>query len=125
MEKICLDLEAALDFLRGDPATIEKLKYYAAREDICITSLTMMHLSEVINKPEVVSAFAANVTILPFDKKAATVAGKIMNELKDRGDGGQKMNESVMTAAICMANDAFLFAKSNAKFDGIKGLKKV
>jgi predicted nucleic acid-binding protein len=85
----------------------------------------MMHLSEVINKPEVVSAFAANVTILPFDKKAATVAGKIMNELKDRGDGGQKMNESVMTAAICMANDAFLFAKSNAKFDGIKGLKKV
>ena len=60
MEKICLDFETALDFLWGDPATIEKLKYYADREEICITSLTLMHLLETVNKPDVVAAFAGN-----------------------------------------------------------------
>jgi predicted nucleic acid-binding protein len=124
MEKICLDFEIAIDFLRGDPATIEKLKYYADREEICITSLTMMHLLEAINKPEVVSAFAGSVTILPFDRKAAQVASKIMNEFKDRGEV-PKITDSVLTAAICMANDAHLFSRSAAKFEGIKGLRKV
>ena len=130
MEKICLDFETALDFLRGDPATIEKLKYYADREEICITSLTLMHLLETVNKPDVVAAFAGNVTILPFDKKAAQIASKILNEMKERGEL-PKMTDSILTAAVCMANDAYLFTQSsqssrpNPKFEGIKGLRKV
>jgi hypothetical protein len=37
------------------------------------------------------------------------------------------MLESVLTAAICMANDAFLFCgqRSSYRFEGIKGLKRV
>jgi predicted nucleic acid-binding protein len=124
MEKICLDFEIAIDFLRGDPATIEKLRYYADREEFCITSLTMMHLLETINKPEVIAAFAGSVTILPFDKKAALIASKIMNEFRDKGET-RKMDDGILTAAICMANDAFLFSRSPTKFDGIKGLRKV
>ncbi len=125
MEKICLDFEIALDFLRGDPATIEKLKYYADREEICITSLTMMHLMESVSRPEVVAAFASNVTILPFDKKAAQVAAKLMNEMRDRGDV-PRMTDSILTAAVCMANDALLFsAIKNMNYGGIKGLRKV
>jgi len=124
MEKICLDFEIALDFLRGDPATIEKLKYYADREELCITSLTMLHLLETISKPDVVAAFSANVTVLPFDKRAAQTAMKIMNELREQGDGGQ-MTDTVLTAAICQSNDALLFARAPAKFSRIKGLKKV
>ncbi len=124
MEKICLDFETALDFLRGDPATIEKLKYYADREEICITSLTMMYMIETVNKPEVVSAFAGSVTVLPFDRKAAQIACKISNELRER-DGVHNINDNVITAAICMANDAFIFSRSPVKFEGIKGLRKV
>ncbi|MFH1521107.1 MAG: hypothetical protein ABID61_05670 [Candidatus Micrarchaeota archaeon] len=127
MEKICLDFEAALDFLRGEPAIIDKMRYYADHEEICITSLTMMHLLEVINKPEVVSSFSANVTVLPFDKKAAQIASKLLNDMKDRSDGF-RMTDSILTAAICMANNAFLFTRSTGstgKFDGIKGLRKV
>ena len=127
MEKICLDFDIALDFLRGDKATIEKLKYYADREDICITSITLMHLLETVSKSDVVNAFAGSVTILPFDKKAAQFANKIALDLRERGDG--RMTDSTLTAAICMANDAFLYSKSDsrsvAKFDGIKGLRKV
>ncbi len=124
MEKICLDFEAALDFLRGEPAIIDKMRYYADHEEICITSLTMMHLLEVVTKPDVVAGFSANVTVLPFDKKAAQVASKILNDMKDRG-GGFRITDSILTAAICMANDAFLFTRATGKFDGIKGLRKV
>jgi predicted nucleic acid-binding protein len=124
IEKICLDFEIAIDFLRGDQATIEKLKYYADREEFCITSLTMLHLMETISKPDVIAAFAGNVTVLPFDKKAAQIASKIMNEFREKGET-RKMDDSILTAAICMANDAFVFSKTPAKFEGIKGLKKV
>ncbi|MEW6721733.1 MAG: type II toxin-antitoxin system VapC family toxin [Candidatus Micrarchaeota archaeon] len=124
MEKICLDFEIAIDFLRGDPATIEKLRYYADREEICITSITMMHLMETVSKSEVVSAFAGTVTVLPFDKKAAQVASKIINEFKDKGEA-RRADDGILTAAICMANDAFIYSRSPAKFDGIKGLRRV
>lgn len=124
MEKICLDFETTVDFLRGDPATIEKLKYYADREELCITSHTMMHLLETIKKREVVVVFANSVTILPFDKKAAHIASQINREIYRKGEL-PKMTDSVLTAAICMANDAFLFSRTSWKFDGIKGLKRV
>lgn len=124
MERICLDFETALDFLRGEPATIEKMKYYADREELCITSFTMLHITEVISRPEVVSAFANGVTVLPFDRRAAQLAAAINRELEERGDATKK-SEVVLTAAICIANDALLFSRTPSKFDGIKGLKKV
>jgi len=121
MEKICLDFEAALDFLRGEQKTIEKLKYYADREEICITSPDMFHLFKSINKPAVATAFANSVTVLPFDRRAAQIAASISRELVDhegKGDG-------IVTAAICIASNAYLFSKNSSKFDRIKGLKKV
>lgn len=124
MEKICLDFETALDFLRGDNATLEKMRYYADREELCITSFTLLHITEVINKPDVVAAFANGVTILPFDRKAAQKAAAINRELEEKGNLG-KRSEIVLTAAICIANDALLFAHKPSDFDGIKGLKKV
>jgi predicted nucleic acid-binding protein len=124
MEKICLDFETALDFLGGGNATYEKMRYYADREEMCITSFTMLHIIEVINKPEVVSAFVNGVTVLPFDSKAAQVAATINRELEEKGNSG-KRSELVLTAAICIANDALLFAHKPSDFDGIKGLKKV
>ncbi len=124
VEKICLDFETALDFLGGGNATYEKMRYYADREEMCITSFTMLHITEVINKPEVVSAFVNGVTVLPFDRKAAQIAAAINRELEEKGNSG-KRSELVLTAAICIANDALLFAHKPSDFDGIKGLKKV
>ena len=124
MEKICLDFETAVEFLRGEPSTIEKLKYYADREELCITSHTMMHLLETIKKRDVVIAFANSVTILPFDKKAAHIATQINRELYRKGEL-PKTDDSILTAAICMANDAFIYSRSTSKFEGIKGLRRV
>ena len=124
MERICLDFETSLDFLRGDPSTIEKLKYYADREEICTTSFTLLHLQNTINKADVVRAFANSVTVLPFDKNAAQIAARINRDLDEQREL-PKMVEDVTTAAICIANDAFLYTRSLSKYDGIKGLKKV
>lgn len=119
-----MDFETALDFLRGDPATIEKLKYYADREELCVTSLTMLHLFETVKKREAVVRFSNSVTVLPFDKNSSQLAHQINKDLSERGEI-PKMMESVFTAAICMANDAFLFSRTSWKFDGMKGLKRV
>jgi predicted nucleic acid-binding protein len=124
MEKICLDFDAALDFLRGDPTTLEKLKYYVAREEICVTSITLYNLIQIIRKPEVTTAFANRVSVLPFDRKAAQFAAPVTKEMDEHGVLS-KRTEEIVTAAICMSNDAFVFARTPSKYEGIKGLKKV
>ncbi|MBN1169572.1 hypothetical protein JXA56_00970 [Candidatus Micrarchaeota archaeon] len=124
MEKICLDFDTAIDFLRGDPSTIEKLMYYADREELCITSMTLMQLLETIRKHEAVTNFANSITILPFDKKAAAIANKINNDLKDRGEMPKPI-DSVLLASVCIAHEAFVFSRSPWKFEGIRGLRKV
>jgi predicted nucleic acid-binding protein len=124
MEKICLDFDKALDFLMGDPGTIEKLKYYADREEICITSLTLMQLLETIKKEDVISNFSNSISILPFDKRAAGIATKLNREIRMNGELPKPM-DSILTASICIANDAFIFTRSAWKFEGIRGLRKV
>lgn len=124
MEKICLDFETALDFLMGDPGTIEKLRYYADREEICITSLTLMQLLETIKKEDVISNFSNSVSILPFDKRAAGIATKLNRDIRMSGELPKPM-DSVLTASICIANDAFIFTRNAWKFEGIRGLRKV
>lgn len=124
MERICLDFEAALDFLRGEQSIVEKLKYYADREEICICSFTLFHLLETIKKTEIVMSFAGNVTVLPFDQRAATIAARIKQEIAEKS-GEKKGMGTLLTAATCLANNAFLFSRNPGKFDGIKGLKKV
>ncbi len=124
MERICIDYDAALGFLKGDPNMVEKLRYYADREEICMTPFTMIHLLESVRRKEVLSAFLSNVKILPFDRRAAFIYNKLLFE---QGKPAEEdvLDYNMMTAAICLANEAFLLTKSTKRFDGIKGLKKV
>lgn len=124
MEKICLDFETAFDFLRGDIGVVEKLRNYAPSEEICITSIAMTHLMISITKPEAVRPFLNSVTVLPLDRNAAQIAASISRELQNSGNE-QKRLDTIMTAAICIANKAHLFSRSPSNYDGIKGLKKV
>jgi predicted nucleic acid-binding protein len=71
-----------------------------------------------------VGAFINTVNVLPFDRKAAAVTARLMRELMDAGAKNTNMDD-VFTAAVCMVNNAFLFARKPSRFDGIKGLRKV
>jgi len=103
---------------------LKKIRWYADREDLCMNTFTMTHLMETVNKPEVINAFVNSVTVLPYDKKAADVFIRILSEARERGSD-LKTVDHLITAAICMANDAFLFTKTPKNYDGIKGLRKV
>lgn len=123
MERICLDTDVIIDFLCGDKTIVEKLRYYSDREQICVTVFTLLQLQLAIKKAEVLNAFVANVTPFAFDKRSAVIASRIINELEE---AGKRINiESVITAAICIENGAFLFTKNRSAFEGIKGLKLV
>jgi len=123
MEKICLDYYTVLDFLRGDPTVVEKLNYYADREEICISSLTLTRLLFTIKRHDVVSSFANSITILPIDHKTAVVSSKIKKHLEENKK--ELPHETLFTAAVCIANNAFLYTKRHADFEGVKGLRKV
>lgn len=123
MEKICLDTEVLIDFLRGDRAIVEKLKNYAAREELCITPISLFYLYRTVKKTEVVDAFANAITILPLDAAGSIKASEISQELAEKGM--DKTMDVVLTSAVCIVNHSFLFTKDRKKFDGIRGLKLV
>ena len=124
MEKICLDTEVAIDFLRGEKATVEKLRYYADREEICITTPALIQLLSAIRKQEVANSLINSVTILDLDKKSAGIAARLIKESKEQGYNHKNM-DSFLNAAICISNNAFLFTKERKRYEGIKGLKLV
>jgi len=128
MEKICLDFETALDLLRGDLAVVEKLRNYASNEEICLTSIAMTQLMVSVTKEDAIKSFLSSVTVLPFDKNAAYIAANLAKDLQNVGDEHKRL-DTIMTAAICIANKAHLFSRTptntESKYDGIKGLKKV
>lgn len=123
MERICLDYYAALDFLRGEPSTVEKLNYYVKTDEICISAITLTHLLFTIKKQDVVISFANSITILPIDRKVAVVSSKIKNELGELGIAASQ--EVLLNAATCIVNDAFLFTKKPSEYEKIRGLRRV
>ena len=123
MERICLDSDVALDFLKGERSIVEKLQYYANREEVCIDALTAVELATIVKKSRVIDEFFNSVTILPFDRKSAQLTMRMINDLKETGH--RPSMSSLHTASICMANNAFLFTKDRSKFEGIKGLRLV
>lgn len=114
MEKICLDTEAVIDLLRGEKTVVEKLAYYANREEMCITTLTSFQLSAAIKKPDVVHAFLNNVTILPLDTKAALLASRLLGEMGNP----KKLNvEGLLIASVCISTGSFLFTTNRQKYE--------
>ncbi len=121
MEKICLDLEVLIEFLRGDALTIEKIKHYSDREEICITPQTLLYILLSVRKQGAIMPFLNSISVLSFDRKAAMLAVKLMEDNKEKGKS-MGMDE-IMTAAICMSSGAWLCTKNRKDFEQIKNLK--
>jgi len=123
MEKICLDLDVVLEFLRGDSITVEKIKNYSDKEEICITPHTLLYLHIGVRRTDAIKPFINSVSVMDFDRKAASMAAKIIEENRDKG---KTMGlDEVLTAAICLSTGSFLFTKNRKEFEHIKNLKLV
>ncbi|MEK6979449.1 MAG: type II toxin-antitoxin system VapC family toxin [Candidatus Micrarchaeota archaeon] len=123
MEKICLDTDVIVDFLRGDKTIVKKIQYYADREEICMTSNSLFQIMVGVKNGEALSAFINNISILDFGRKTAETAARIIDEARDRGK--EFSVDNVITAATCIENNAFLFTKNRKDFEFVKGLKLV
>lgn len=122
MEKICLDSEVIIDFLRGESNTVEKIKHYED-EELCATSFTIFELLLTIKKQDVINQFIRNVTPLNFDEKCGIIAARIYNDLRDVGS--VRPVRKVITASVCINNGAFLVTKNRKYYERIRGLKLV
>ena len=113
--KICLDLDMVLDFLRGDSLAVAKIRQYANNEELCITSHTQLYLLIGARKEEAIRQFLNSITILDFDKKAASIAGRLikMNRLRGKSMG---MDE-VLIASTCLGYGAALVTKRRTEFE--------
>lgn len=122
MEKICLDSQVILDFLKGDNIIVEKIKYYAD-EELCATTLTLFELLVSVKKVEIINQFVKNITPLNFNENCGVIAARIYNDLRDAGNIRPVRN--VINAAICIDNGAFLVTKNRKDYEKIRGLKLV
>lgn len=123
MEKICLDRDALLSFLLGEQKTVDKIKYYVPKEMLCITPLAYFEIMAIVKNQEVANNFLNVFRILNFDEKTARIAANIQRDLHERG---YKANMDVLiTAAICISNNAYLFTKNRQEYERIKGIKLV
>lgn len=121
MTKICLDTDVVLDFLKGHKAAVAKIRHYVDHDELSITSLTFFELVSAVRKKGRVLPILDNLTLLPFDKKAALRANKIHESLQ-----GQKIEigmRELMNSSICIENEAWLYTKNRAPYDGVEGLR--
>lgn len=121
MTKICLDTDVVLDFLKGHKAAVAKVRHYVDHDELSITSLTFFELVSAVKKKGRVLPILDNLTLLPFDKKAALRANKIHETLQ-----GQKIEigmRELMNSSICIENEAWLYTKNRAPYEGVAGLR--
>ncbi|MDD5022927.1 MAG: type II toxin-antitoxin system VapC family toxin [Candidatus ainarchaeum sp.] len=122
MEKICLDTQVIIDFLRGESAMVEKVKYYA-EEELCATSLTLFELFVTVNKTDIINQFVKNITPLEFNENCSLIASRVYNDLREIGEIRPIRN--ILNASVCIDSGAYLVTKNRKDYEKIRGLKLV
>lgn len=120
--RICLSTDVLIDFFLGKEPIIKKIKFYS-NEQLYITSLTLFEIRSVAEKQEILSEFLNFVSVLNFDEQSGECAARILR--KDMTQGINRSINTILTAAICISNNAFLFTKDRSSVEGIKELKLV
>jgi predicted nucleic acid-binding protein len=121
MTKICLDTDVVLDFMKGHKAAVAKISHYIPNDELSITALTFFELVSAIKKTGRVLPILDNLSLLPFEKKAALRANKIHGDLqKQKIEIGMR---ELMNSAICIENEAWLCTKNRAAYEGVEGLR--
>ncbi len=123
MAKICIDFKVLLDYLRGDPITVEKIKHIGQEEDLYITAPTLADISLVIEDKTIIPKLLTVFDVLPLDEEAAMLVGEIYDEVED---SGRRPNlRRIVEASICIKNKSYLLVKSKKDYDYIPKLKLI
>lgn len=122
----CLDSDVVIAHFKGDVSIKERLNTIQAGE-LFITPITLCELyrgaflSGNLEKGKLlVERLLERVNVLNFDLPACEIFGKAYKALKQSGKLTQ--DSDLMTASICISNNATLITKNKKHFENIKGL---
>ena len=123
----CLDSDIIIANFRGDALIKERL-HNLSTEELVITPVVLcelyrgVFLSGNLEKNKLlVEKLLERVNILNFDISACEIFGKVYKTLRQSGKLTQESD--LMTASICISNNATLITKNKKHFEKIKNLK--
>ena len=123
----CIDSDAVIAHFRGDASIKERFNSISAGE-LFITPITLCELyrgaflSENLEKNKsLVESLLERANVLNFDLQACEIFGNAYKALKQLGKLTQ--DNDLMTASICISNNATLITRNKRHFENIKGLK--
>lgn len=123
MEKICLDSDAVVDFLKGKTKTVEEVRIYTTKGELCIASTTLFELLMMSKKKIEIKKLCDDLMVLDIDRESVELASRILSEqmLKEK----PMMYKDALLAGVCIKNNTYLYTKNRRRFEGIKELKLI
>lgn len=122
----CLDSDVVIAHFRGDTSIKERINPIPAGE-LFITPITLCELyrgaflSGNLDKGKLlVERLLERVNVLNFDLPACEIFGRAYKSLKQSGRLTQ--DSDLMTASICISNNATLITRNKKHFENIKEL---
>lgn len=119
-----VDSDVLIDALRGRRLAQDRVALELERGDLATTSVNSFELlSGARNQPSLskVERLLAPMRIVPFDDKAARVAGEIRRGLEAKGLGIGMAD--YLIAGVCLSRNAVLITNNQAHFERVPGLK--
>lgn len=122
----CLDTDIIIWHFRGDSKIMEWLNSISM-EELFVTPVTLCELYKgaflSANQEKdklLVEKLLERVNVLNFDLNSCEIFGRAYKELKQSGKLTQ--DSDLMTASICISNNATLITRNKKHFENIKGL---
>lgn len=121
-----LDTDSVSYALRGEGQVGAAILRHRPSE-LCISAITLSELRfgaarrKSARLDQAIDAFAANVSVMPFDEACAGVFGRIAAELADKGAPIGEFD--VLIAAHAMALDLTLVTNNTKHFKRVRGLE--
>ena len=123
-----LDTTFLVDILRGNRDTIPALKKIdesGSGNQVAATTVQEIirgsHLSRSTKEQEKVASMMSKLTVIPFDERAARIAGFLQADLDMQGEPIDV--QDVQIAAVALSNDVAVMTRNAKHFSRIKGLK--
>jgi len=104
-ERICIDTDLIIEYLRGRKPFADKLEEVIMKYECYLTSITTYELylgQERMKQKQNLDGLIQHFKILPFDLNSAKMSAKIQNELKNKGE--EIGLPDILIAGICLIN---------------------
>lgn len=127
-DKVIIDTDVLIDFLRGDVETVSKIKKLEQEKELGTTDINVFELYLGAYKSRNQEKNIASVkgllnsfSIVSTDEDAMEMAAKIIIDLRKKGKNIELRD--LFLASMCLVNSCTLLTKNKKHFENIVGLK--